>query len=277
VASCRVACKQVSTASIHGPLRGRPGLSRVRTLTGPLRSTSTNFRLGFKRVPLQAWLASQRLSGGRCSKCGSRSSRFDTRGGAPAPTVSRAFLAEGLLDRSPSMPLPVSHSCEPTWASWNPRVSATVDGSHHRPAFHGLAPGSASGTAPLVAEAVKPHASRRQLSWVSAALQGLTGRPCRGFRRASLHALAVPHRPLLEPQGLDRSHCGDSVQHRAPLPPGLSTLVSWPRLRWAACLAHGFTANTERVAASPLFASAGPRHLGRREAGLPRSGLSGRW
>ena len=112
---------------------------------------------------------------------------------------------------------------------------------------------------------------------VLATLQGLTGRPYSGFRRRSLHALAVPHRPLLEPQGIYQSHCGDSDCAEPPLPPGLSTLVSWPRLRWAACLAHGFTANTERVAASPLFALAGSRHLDQREAGLPRSGLSGRW
>jgi hypothetical protein len=54
-----LACKQVSTAPIHEPLRMRPGLSRAWTLTG-LRPVEhpTNFRLGFKRLPLQAWLAS---------------------------------------------------------------------------------------------------------------------------------------------------------------------------------------------------------------------------
>lgn len=61
---------------------------------------STNFRLGFKRVPLQAWLASQRLPADGVPDA--------VRGpcGAPASTDPAGFLAEGLLDWSPSMPLP---------------------------------------------------------------------------------------------------------------------------------------------------------------------------
>jgi hypothetical protein len=88
--------------------------------------------------------------------------RFAFLAEAPASTDGADVPRGSLLDRSPSKSLP-----DVARASWNPRVSATVGGSHHRPAFRGLASGSASRTAHLVAEAVKPRATRWQLSWVS--------------------------------------------------------------------------------------------------------------
>lgn len=250
-----------------------------------------NFRLGFKRLPLQAWLASQRLPANGVPDA----VRGSLRRRLHRPTAS-TFLAESLLERSPSMPLPriaLSHdvgsklefkgfSCGRQFAPWavlpyRCRHVRTDSGALAGRPSADLRPWSASGTAHLVAEAVKPRAIRCNSPGFLAALQGLTGRPCRGFRPRSLLALAVPRRPLLEPQGVDRSHCGDSDCAEPLSLLGFLPSCPWPRPRWAACLAHGFTANTERVAASPLFALAGPQHLDRREAGLPRSGLSGRW
>jgi len=241
----------------------------------------TNFRLGFKRVPLQAWLASQRLpADGVPDEV--RVLCVVTLGPRLHRPVRRGSSRKACLAGHRPCRCPLSRSRAEHGASWNSRVSAAVGDAHRcqcscRPAVHGLAPVTASGTAHLVAEAVKPRAIRCNSPGFLAALQGLTGRPCRGFRPRSLLALAVPRRPLLEPQGVDRSHCGDSDCAEPLSLLGFLPSCPWPRPRWAACLAHSFTANTERVAASPLFASAGPRHLDRREAGLPRSGLSGRW
>jgi hypothetical protein len=252
----------------HEPLRWRSGLlPALPPLRAHRRSTSRQLPPGSQAAAFAGLAGVAAPSGERCASavhvpCGSR---LRLTGGVAHP---RGFAAVP----APSVTLPAFRQ-----ASWNSRVSAasTTFVADRPPASSRLHRDSR--TAHLVAEAVKPRAIWRSSPGLLATLQGLTGRPCSGFRRRSLHALAVPHRPLLEPQGIYRSHCGDSDCAEPPLPPGLSTLVSWPRLRWAACLAHGFTANTERVAASPLFASAGSRHLDQREAGLPRSGLSGRW
>lgn len=247
-----------------------------------VRSTSNQLPPGFQAIAFAGLAGVVAPSGGRCSRCGSRFLALLRSGGACIDWFG------GVPRGRPAWPVTV-HALARRRACARDIGQAGIQGFQLRSTFRTVAstragrpstdlrPYSASGTAHLVAEAVKPRAIRCNSPGFLTALQGLTGRPCRGFRPRSLHALAVPHRPLLEPQGIYRSHCGDSDCAEPLSLLGFLPSCPWPRPRWAACLAHGFTANTECVAASPLFALAGPRHLDWREAGLPRSGLSGRW